>query len=244
VFVIDMKKALMSARSLIFSQFNHLLCIWHISNNVLINCKKQFFTKETWEEFFSKWKEMMYASSDREFREVWNRFLNKYNLFHDDYIEYLIEIYIEHYRRRFVKCYTDEILHFETTMTSRSENEHAQLKRHLEASTEDLKTMMNNIKLLLINQIHDYLIALNDVKLRYSTHLRKPIFQQLFAFVVLNVINMMLSQYQLLTNQTIALSRCINVFTRIMRLLCSHKMQKRLYEKESLLIEDVHSYWR
>jgi hypothetical protein len=29
-----------------------------------------------------------------------------------------------------------------------------------------------------------------------------------------------------------------------MKLSCSHKMQKRLYEKESLLIEDVHSHWR
>ncbi len=94
---------------------------------------------------------MMYASSNREFREMWDRFLNKYNLSHEDCIEYLTETYIEHYRRRFVKCYTDEILHFETTMTFRSEDEHAQLKRHLESSIEDLKIVIDNIKLLLIN---------------------------------------------------------------------------------------------
>jgi hypothetical protein len=244
IFVIDMKKALMSARYLIFSQFNHLLCIWHINNNVLINCKKKFFTKETWEKFFSKWKEMMYASFDREFREMWSRFSNKYNLSHEDCIEYLIVTYIEHYRCRFVKCYTDEILHFETTMTFRSESEHAQLKRHLESSIENLKIVMNNIKLLLINQIHDHIIALDEVKNRYSAHLRKFIFQQVFAFVALNVINLMMSQYQLLTNQTTAFSRCTNVFTKTMRLSCSHKMQKRLYEKNNLLIEDVHSHWR
>jgi hypothetical protein len=93
----------------------------------------------------------MYASFEREFREMWSRFSNKYNLSHEDCIEYLTETYIEHYRRRFVKCYIDEILHFETTMIFRSENEHAQLKRHLEFSIEDLKIVMNNIKLLLIN---------------------------------------------------------------------------------------------
>jgi hypothetical protein len=27
-------------------------------------------------------------------------------------------------------------------------------------------------------------------------------------------------------------------------LSCSHKIQQRLYEEESLLIEDVHSHWR
>jgi hypothetical protein len=151
-------------------------------------------------------------------------------------------MYIEHYRRRFVKCYIDEILHFETTMIFKSEDEHAQLKRHLESSIEDLKIVIDNIKLLLINQIHDHTIAFDDAKLRYSAHLRKSIFQQLFAFVVFNVINLMMSQYKLLTNQTTAFSRCIVVFIKIMRLSCSYKMQKRLYKKKSLLIEDVHSH--
>jgi high-affinity Fe2+/Pb2+ permease len=127
-------------------------------------------------------------------------------------------------------------------MTFRSEDEHAQLKRHLKSSIEDLKIVIDNIKLLLINQIHDHTIALDDAKSRYSAHLRKSIFQQLFAFVALNVINLMMSEYELLTNQTTALSRCIEIFTKIMKLSCSHKMQKRLYEKRSLLIEDVHSH--
>jgi hypothetical protein len=48
VFVTNMKKTLMNARYLIFSQFNHLFCIWHINNNVLINCKKEFATKKAW----------------------------------------------------------------------------------------------------------------------------------------------------------------------------------------------------
>jgi hypothetical protein len=70
-------------------------------------------------------------------------------------------------------------------MIFKSENEHAQLKRHLESSIENLKIVIDNIKLLLINQIHDHTIALDDAKLRYSTHLRKSIFQQLFAFVTI-----------------------------------------------------------
>ncbi len=244
VFVIDMKKELMTTRYLVFSDSNHFLCTWHINNNVLINCKKAFVTKEAWDAFFSEWKKIMYASSEREYREVWDRFFSKYNLFHEDCIEYLTEIYIEHYRRRFIKCYTDQVLHFETTMTSRSENEHSQLKRHLESSTEDLKIVIDSIKLLLINQIQNYHLQLNDVRLRYSAHLRKFIFQQLSAFVSSTVINLMLSQYQLLFDRWIALLFCIDVFIRIMRLSCSHKMQKRLYQSESLLIENVHSHWR
>jgi hypothetical protein len=61
-------------------------------------------------------------------------------------------------------------------MIFRSEDEHAQLKRHLESLIENLKIVIDNIKLLLINQIHDHAIALDDAKLRYSVHLRKSIF--------------------------------------------------------------------
>jgi hypothetical protein len=86
------------------------------------------------------------------------RFAEKYNLFYEDCIEYLNKIYIENHRRRFIKAYINEILHFETTMISQSEDEHAQLKRHLRAFIDDLKTMMNNINLLFKNETHDHLI--------------------------------------------------------------------------------------
>ncbi len=244
VFVIDMKKALMIARYLFFSNFNHLLCIWHINNNVLINCKKSFVIKESWNEFFQRWKNVVYSSSEREFREVWNAFSNKYNLSHEDCVKYLTEIYIEHYRRRFVKAYINQVLHFETTMSFRSEIEHSQLKRHLRASTDDLKTMIDNISLMLKNQIHNHLIQWDENKIRFSTECQKLIFQQLAAFVISYVIKQMMSQYQLLTKRSIALFSCIDIFIITMSLLCSHKMQKRLYKEESLLIENVHSHWR
>jgi hypothetical protein len=75
------------------------------------------------------------------------------------------------------------VLHFDTTMTSRDEKAHAVLKKQLEISTRNLKTMMNDINLLLINEQHNYLIDLADARMRYSIELRKSIFQQLFSFV-------------------------------------------------------------
>ncbi len=227
-----------------FSNFNHLLCIWHINNNVLINCKKSFVIKENWNEFFQNWKNVMYVSTKSEFREIWNAFSNKYNLSHEDCVKYLIDTYIRDHRRRFVKTYINQVLHFETTMSSRSEIEHSQLKRYLRASTDDLKTMIDSISLMLKNQIHNHQIAWNENKIKFSAECRKFIFQQLTAFVTSYVIRQMMSQYQLLTKRSIVLSSCIDIFIIIMNLSCSHKMQKRLYQKESLLIEDVHSHWR
>jgi hypothetical protein len=68
---------------------------------------------------------MMYAFFER---DLWNKFMNRYNLFHFDYINYLYDIYIMNYRRRFIKCYINQMLHFNITITSRDENVHAVLK--------------------------------------------------------------------------------------------------------------------
>jgi hypothetical protein len=134
------------------------------------------------------------------------------------------------------------VLHFDTTMTSRDEKAHAVLKRQLGTSTKNLKTMMNDINLLFINEQHNYLIDLADARMRYSTELRKSIFQQLFSFVTSIALWKILSQYQKLIERSTVISACTKVFIIIIELSCSHKIQERLYDEESLLIEDVHSH--
>jgi hypothetical protein len=66
------------------------------------------------------------------------------------------------YRRRFIKCYTNQVLHFDTTMTSRDEDSHAILKQQWSKFIDDLKTIVNNINLMLINELQNYRIALDD----------------------------------------------------------------------------------
>jgi hypothetical protein len=190
----DCEKALTNAIRLKFSQINHVFCIWHINNNVLINCKRAFDSKKAWETFFDEWKAMMYASSEAEYNTAWNFINEKYNLFHSDCIEYLYNIYILHYRRRFVKCFIDKIMHFDIIVTSREKDAHAMLKRNLITFIDDLKIMMNNLNLLLINQRHDYLIEFENVKIRYSLQCRIDLFQNIFAFVTFYVLRKILKQ--------------------------------------------------
>lgn len=46
VIITDMEMALMKAIAEIFLITNHLLCVWHINNNVLVNCKKHHESQE------------------------------------------------------------------------------------------------------------------------------------------------------------------------------------------------------
>ncbi len=118
----------------------------------------------------------MYVSTKTEFRKIWNAFSNKYNLFHEDNVKYWIAIYIQDHRRHFVKTYINQMLHFETTMSFRNKIEHAHFKRHLKASIDDFKTMIDNINLMFKNQIHNHLIAWNENKIRFSIECQKLIF--------------------------------------------------------------------
>ncbi len=156
-------------------------------------------------------------------------------------IEYLVITYITH-ARHFVKCFINRILHFETTMTSRDEDEHAVLKRQLESSTKDLKIVVNEINLLLINEHHNYELALADQKVRYSTALRKSIFSQLTAHITHYALRKIVTQYALLTDQFTMLDSCSKTFIIIIELLCSHKIQKRLFNKKNILLKDVYSH--
>ncbi len=133
-------------------------------------------------------------------------------------------------------------MHFDVTMTSRNEDTHALLKRQLEKSIEDLKTVVNDISLMFINERQNHQTNLDVNKIRYSMKLRKSIFQLLTSFVVNVILRKMNSQYQMLIKRSIVMSRCTNVFIIIIGLSCNHRIQKRLYQDESILLEDVHSH--
>ena len=70
VIVTDMERALMSAIDQTFPNTNHLLCIWHINNNIVASCKKSFDTKEAWDAFFAEWKSIVYATTEPEFWQL------------------------------------------------------------------------------------------------------------------------------------------------------------------------------
>lgn len=107
-----------------------------------------------------------------------------------DLVEHLATIYITH-AWHFVKCFTNQMLHFDITITSRDESGHTILKRQLRSSG-DLKTVVDGINLLLMNEYQNHLIRLEEDKIRYPLDLRRPVFQQITPFVTILVIKKIL----------------------------------------------------
>jgi hypothetical protein len=134
------------------------------------------------------------------------------------------------------------MLHFDITVSSRDERRHAVLKRQLNSSIDDLKTMIDEINLLLMNEYHNYLLKFEEAKIRLSMKLNKSIYQRLTAHVTSYILRMIDEQYKLIINQSIALSSCTNAFIIIIELSCSHRIQNRLFDEEFLILKDVHSH--
>ena len=93
----------------------------------------------------------MYVFSREIYERAWDLLKDIYDSSHPEVILYLSETWIRSHKSKFVKFYTDKILHFGNNFTSRSEGGHAVLKRSLSFSTGDLKKMINCIELMLMN---------------------------------------------------------------------------------------------
>ena len=166
----------------------HLLCFWHVNKNVLVKCKQDFDIKKVWNEFYNEWKSIIYVESEIEFRKLWNQVCFKHNAVYVESIEYLFFIYIILYNHCLIKCYINRVLHFEMTSTLRNEDNHAILKQQLNTSNNDFKEMINDIKILFMNQHQLYLIIINSSKDWLFTKLRKSIFNLLIDQVILYVL--------------------------------------------------------
>jgi len=134
----DGDKALSGALFHVFEEVEHyvnyILCIWHINQNTVANCKKYFATNEEWEVFYKQWKNIAYAATPDLLQE-------RYNALHSDFpdlpygsFEYMEE-QLWRRRRKWAKCYTDKFLHFNNAASSRGEGAHKQVKQELQFST-------------------------------------------------------------------------------------------------------------
>ncbi len=247
VILTDCERGLINALRSVFRGSSHLLCIWHIDKNVLVNCRKHFDIEEDWQTFYKAWHLVMYAKIEEEYQFQWTDLQEIYDTSHEGAVSYLRNDLLLIYKKKFVGCWTDRKLHFGNHATSRGEGSNATLKRELGSSVADLKSVVDSLKLLLMNQRHDYIAAVQMAKTRLPFRLRAPILRDLVAHMTSFALHKVIEQYNLITTTEGPLLPCTNVFTRTLSLPCAHRIQRRMDDTAGggvLKIEDIHSHWR
>lgn len=118
VIVTDRELALMSAIPKVFPSARHLLCRWHISKNVLKNCRKLFGTVDHWEKFNGAWNCLVGSESEDEYvsrlRDMETNFCS-----YAGAIEYIKDSWLIPYKERFVAAWTDACMHLGNTTSNR-----------------------------------------------------------------------------------------------------------------------------
>ncbi|GJW14271.1 FAR1-related sequence 5-like protein, partial [Tanacetum coccineum] len=86
VIVTDRELALMKACKIVFPQANHLLCRWHIGQNIWKHCRRTIRSNRDWDHFQSMWKLLEDSPTWTSYTENYEKlrtFLSKYPHFYD-----------------------------------------------------------------------------------------------------------------------------------------------------------------
>jgi histone-lysine N-methyltransferase SETD2 len=118
VIVTDRELALINAIGVVFPTARHLLCRWHISKNVVTNCKKMFEDAEKWEKFLLGWNTIVYSSTEEEYAAHCATLVKEFRSYAEA-IRYVNENWLVRYREKFVSVWTDSCMHLGNTATNR-----------------------------------------------------------------------------------------------------------------------------
>ena len=156
---------MLNAVSEVFPWCRRQLCSWYIEKNILVNIAKWFDDEESRNAFMRSWTEIMMGRSKDAYNKRLNVFKRDYKCDYTLLLEYIDTTWIGPYKELFVYAWTDQHPHFRHHATSRVEGSHKTLKGNLQVSTGDLKTVYNNIDIMLISQHSEHDNAIGTGKL-------------------------------------------------------------------------------
>jgi MULE transposase domain len=181
VIATDCDEALISAIELRFpeARCKTVLCYWHVSMNVLTNCKKFFETEEAWEPFLRGFKACVFAKTEEEFEDIvkewkedfywndgkpWEASLDATPEEVQEIVEkdmarsalsYCLGRWLGAYKTKLVHCYVDQFFHAGTTTTSRLEGAHHVLKQWIGKPTKDMTGVWGSVQLAINHQLEE-----------------------------------------------------------------------------------------
>lgn len=122
VIVLDCERALLSAVTKAFLEMKHLLCHWHIFNNIFSNTKRHVPNKEIWQNFVSAWNLIVNSKTLEDCKAAAAASLvTNFKTESPCTIEYVMKNWYKPYREKFVNYWIDKYPHFNRTSSLRVE---------------------------------------------------------------------------------------------------------------------------
>lgn len=272
--IIDHDHALLAALADACPNTNRLLCIWHIEKGILRHCKplliqetilehaslspgeRASYTNQIWKDFLSNWNKIVYAPTEKEFKNEWKAFQQKYSEFRR-VILYIQDTWMV-CRESWATAWTGSILHLQQRATSRSEGAHYKIKSILDGHN-DLTLLVHRIQLLIQRQHREETVETERQRANRDTELfcssdnytserasdiNISLFRDLWGHVSLYAIRQANDQYSEFRRCPGPLQKCSQTFSKSTGFPCKHTIRERMSKSESLQPSDFHPHWR
>jgi MULE transposase domain len=250
-----------------------VLCYWHVSKNVVANCKKFFETEEAWEPFLKGFRDCVFAKTEEEFEDIvkewqndfywndgmpWQVGVNSTPQEVQEMVEkemaqsaltYCLGRWLGTYKMQLVHCYVDQHFHAGTTTTSRLEGAHHVLKSWIGGPSKNLTAVWEAVQLAIDHQLDE--IQAKRAYSRASSLLRtgNEFFAPLQRRITTTAQVKVAEQWQVAQTEEARVrngdvsSICTGNYSRSMGIPCWHTIKARLEEGGRLQPQDFHPHW-
>ena len=177
--ITDAEAVLAAASKAYAPEWKHILCRWHLGQNILTEFKRQM-TNNEWKLVLRQWHIIINSASVPQFERSLDEFIKSHR--GKRYGQALGE-YFRHRLRpgqqeKIVSCHIDQFAHFGQTSTSRAKSGHSQLKSLLNGAHGDLFTVVKIFRCGMYAQQREILQALRKEKFMPRTGLSLTFYRE------------------------------------------------------------------
>ncbi|XP_012828264.1 PREDICTED: uncharacterized protein LOC105949507 [Erythranthe guttata] len=240
VILTDRELGLLKALPNVFPHSHHMLCLYHINRNVEANASK-FLGNTKLGILFRRtvWAKLVESETEEEYECNYSEIVSLYGQY-QKLITYINETWLI-YKERFVKCWTNNIVHFGNTTTNRVESAHRASKRWIQTSTGAMDTVQNALDAQVDLQINELKVENESSRTvrMYSTSL--SCFGALVCNVSHKALDLLDKEYEKLENNP---DSCNCYLSRTHGLPCACMIAVKIAEGDTFYPQQLHPFWR
>ncbi|XP_021747181.1 uncharacterized protein LOC110713021 [Chenopodium quinoa] len=244
--VSDCEGGLFAPIAELFPESSHLLCTWHINKCVKVKAYNLFNKNlDSAERLVNgKWRKILQATTEAEYDRALDNFKDAYQ-WCPAIVDYVMQQWVPQ-REKFVKYWTNQVLHFGNTTTCRVESAHRALKDWIDSSTSALDTLFERINKAIDTQRNGIKNSLEDSRRRHGTMYSHFIFKILHGRVSHYCLGLILSEHTRMRElgDEVAI-RCGCAISVTHGLPCACTIHRVItQDRASLHVDQVHTFWR
>ncbi|XP_012850817.1 PREDICTED: uncharacterized protein LOC105970528 [Erythranthe guttata] len=240
VILTDRELGLIKAMPLIFPHSAHFLCLFHINRNVEKNASR-FIGSTKHGLIFRRiqWAKLVESKTEEDYNDNYEDMVRRYGCY-PKLISYLDDTWLI-YKHKFVKAWTNKILHFGNTSTSRVESAHKSSKGWINASTGGVNTIQYQLDSGVeyqLTKIKGEFSKCSLIRLHSSSY---PVFQGLICKVTHKALNLLDDELKKPGFEDPSL--CDHVLWDTHALPCACRIALKIQQRDTFICMDLHPFW-